>query len=77
MATEPLPDLPEGFEALSRADQIEYIQALWERVRKSDNEVPVPDWHLELLEQRLESRDPDDDSDWNTVKERLEGQTRD
>lgn len=72
MATEPLPDLPEGFEALSKEDQVEYVQALWDRIVESEEEVPVPEWHRKLLEERLESRSPEADSDWKDVKANLE-----
>jgi putative addiction module component (TIGR02574 family) len=72
VATQPLPELPEGFEDLSKEEQVEYVQALWDRIVESEKHVPVPDWHREILEERVESRDGESDSDWEDVKARLE-----
>ena len=47
-----VPD-PVGFTDLSPAEQIKYLQALWDRVVDSECEVPVPETHLDLAEQRL------------------------
>ena len=47
----PLP--PPGFDGLSSAEQIEYVQALWDRIASRPNQVDIPDWHLEILEERL------------------------
>jgi len=44
----PIPD-PPGFSRLSKAEQIRYLQALWDRIA----EVPVPRVHLEIAERRL------------------------
>lgn len=74
MATGPLPNLPEGFEGLSKDEQIEYVQSLWDRIAESEEEVPVPEWHRELLQKRRESRSPEKDSDWEDVKARLKGE---
>lgn len=51
---------PPGFNNLSKADQIRYLQALWDRISENPNEVPVPESHIELAEQRLAEyrRDP-------------------
>ena len=44
---------PPGFDELSVEEQIEYLQSLWDRIAASPEQVPVPDWHLEILDQRL------------------------
>ncbi len=44
---------PPGFTALSKAEQVEYLQALWDRIREPDVELPVPESHLRLVEERL------------------------
>jgi putative addiction module component (TIGR02574 family) len=51
---------PPGFSELSKAEQIRYLQALWDRVAESPGELPVPESHIELAEQRLADyrRDP-------------------
>jgi putative addiction module component (TIGR02574 family) len=51
---------PPGFSKLSKPEQIRYLQALWDRVAESPGELPVPESHIELAEQRLADyrRDP-------------------
>jgi putative addiction module component (TIGR02574 family) len=51
---------PPGFSKLSKAEQIRYLQALWDRIAESPGELPVPESHIELAEQRLAGyrRDP-------------------
>ena len=51
---------PAGFGDFSKAEQIRYLQALWDRIAERPGEIPVPDSHIELAEQRLAEyrRDP-------------------
>ena len=44
---------PPGFAELSKADQIEYLQILWDRISSNPAEVPVPESHIALAEERL------------------------
>jgi putative addiction module component (TIGR02574 family) len=55
----PLPE-PPGFAALSKADQIQYLQQLWDQISQRPGDVPVPASHLDLAEERLAEyrRDP-------------------
>jgi putative addiction module component (TIGR02574 family) len=54
-----IPD-PPGFAELSKAEQVRYLQELWDRIAERPGELPVPESHLELAEQRLAEyrRDP-------------------
>jgi len=51
---------PAGFSDLSKAEQIRYLQALWDRIAETPGEIPVPESHLALAEERLAEyrRDP-------------------
>lgn len=51
---------PPGFSELSKQEQIRYLQALWDRIVEHPGELPVPESHLALAEERLASyrRDP-------------------
>jgi putative addiction module component len=51
---------PEGFNSLSKAEQIRYLQALWDRISKGPGQLPVPKSHLSLAKERLVEyrRDP-------------------
>jgi Putative addiction module component len=44
---------PPGFDELTVDEQIDYVQSLWERIAATTDEVPVPDWHREVLDERL------------------------
>jgi len=58
---------PAGFDALSVEEQIDYLQSLWERIAAQPEQVPVPDWHREVLAERLAaiSRSPDEGKNWD------------
>lgn len=51
---------PVGFSNLSKVEQIRYLQALWDRIVQRPGEIPVPESHLALAEERLVEyrRDP-------------------
>ena len=34
---------PAGFSDLSKADQIRYLQALWDRISETPGDTPVPE----------------------------------
>lgn len=51
---------PPGFAELSKTEQVRYLQALWDRITENPGDLPVPESHLELAEERLAEhrRDP-------------------
>jgi putative addiction module component (TIGR02574 family) len=51
---------PPGFAELSKAEQVRYLEALWDRIAEKPGDLPVPESHLALAEQRLAEyrRDP-------------------
>jgi putative addiction module component (TIGR02574 family) len=69
---------PPGFDALSVEEQIDYVQSLWERIAATPDQVPVPDWHREVLDQRLKDFEakPDAGESWDTVRDRLRDNLR-
>ena len=44
---------PPGFDALSKAEQVRYLQALWDQISEDPCALPVPESHLQLAEERL------------------------
>lgn len=72
----PLP--PPGFDDLSGAEKLDYLQALWDRIAAHPDEVPVPDWHRELIEERLAEHraGPDDVTPWEEVREAVREKLR-
>lgn len=59
MAELPIPE-PPGFSELTKSEQVRYLQALWDRIADHPGELPAPESHLRLAEERLAShqRDP-------------------
>jgi hypothetical protein len=44
---------PPGFTDMSKAEQVRYLQALWDQIAECPGELPVPASHLDLAEERL------------------------
>ena len=51
---------PVGFKSLSKADQLRYLQKLWDSIADGPGQFPVPKAHLSLAKERLAAyrRDP-------------------
>jgi putative addiction module component (TIGR02574 family) len=51
---------PAGFSSLSKPEQVRYLQALWDSISEKPGQIPVPESHLILAEERLAEyrRDP-------------------
>lgn len=64
---------PAGFGDFSKAEQIRYLQALWDRIAERPGEIPVPDSHIEIAEQRLAEyrRDPSQARPAHDILDRL------
>jgi putative addiction module component (TIGR02574 family) len=45
--------IPTGFNQLSKAEQVRYIQALWDQISEQPEEISVPESHLQIVEERL------------------------
>jgi putative addiction module component (TIGR02574 family) len=69
----PVPLPPPGFDDLSVDEKIDYLQSLWDRIAVSPETIPVPDWHCEILDERLKDleADPAAGDSWGVVQERL------
>jgi putative addiction module component (TIGR02574 family) len=70
---QPLLNPPAGFDKLSVDEKIKYVESLWDSIIDG-SELPVPDWHLELLRERLESyqADPAAGRPWSEVRAELQ-----
>ena len=69
---------PPGFDELTVDEQIDYVQELWERIAARPEDVPVPDWHKKLIDERLREHrdDPSDVRSWSEVRGRIEKKLR-
>lgn len=72
----PLP--PPGFDDLSVDEQIAYVESLWDRIATTPEQVPVPEWHREVLDERLKDAEanPDAGATWDVVRDRLRDNLR-
>ena len=44
---------PPGFAELPKIEQLRYLQALWDQISENPGDIPVPESHLKLAEERL------------------------
>ena len=64
--------LPPGFDNLPVSEQIDYLQSHWDRIAAKPEKVPVPDWHLQVLEERLsEELNGRESRPWEEVRDEL------
>jgi putative addiction module component (TIGR02574 family) len=68
-----LPIPPPGFDTLTVEEQIDYVQSLWDLIAARPEAIPVPDWHRELIAERLAAYDanPDEGKTWEEFEEEL------
>ncbi|WP_437877724.1 addiction module protein [Sorangium sp. So ce513] len=61
---------PPGFDNLTVHEQIEHVQALWERIAAREDDVPVPERHKAELDRRLAEVEaaPDAGRSWEQVE---------
>ena len=69
----PVPLPPPGFDDLSVEEKNDYVQSLRDRIAASPETIPLPDWHHEILDERLKDLDanPEAGDGWEVVQERL------
>ena len=51
--THKLPWPPRGFEKLSIAEQVDYVEALWSLITARPDVTEVPQWHLDVIAEQL------------------------
>lgn len=73
----PIP--PPGFDDLSVDEQIDFVQSLWDRIAATSEQVPVPEWHREIIHERLAAYHaaPSDGRLWTDVRTDIERKLRD
>lgn len=56
-------------------DRIQLVHDIWDSIAELPEAVPVPDWHKEELQKRLEEfhQNPNEGSPWSEVKARILG----
>lgn len=69
---------PAGFEELPVEDQVDHVQALWNRIAERPEWLPISDETREMLEQRLAAHRaaPDEARPWDEVREEIHATLR-
>jgi putative addiction module component (TIGR02574 family) len=64
--------IPPGFQSLSVKQKLEYVQALWKQIG-DPQDVPSPEWHREIVRQRLAEHraNPEAAIPWDQVRAEL------
>lgn len=72
MSTKTL-QIPEDFKTLSSADRIEYVQSLWDFIAQTPDQLPVPESHKKILDQRLAAyqNNPDSAESWDKTRDHI------
>jgi len=54
-------------------EKLQIMEAIWEDLRSNADQVPVPDWHRELLDQRQKAVEIGAEKiyDWDEIKHTL------
>ena len=70
---------PPGFDDLSVEEQIDFVQSLWDKIAASPEQVPVPEWHRQIIRERLEAyrANPTAGRLWTDVRTDIERKLRD
>lgn len=62
--------IPPEFEQASIDERIEFVQDLWNRIAANADDVPIPEEHLKIIEERLRESptSPEGSMSWDEVK---------
>jgi len=68
-----VPFPPPGFDDLSVDEKIDYLELLWSRIVVAPETVAAPEWHREVISERLRDleSDPSAGDSWEVVQKRL------
>ncbi|MBI4002579.1 MAG: addiction module protein [Nitrospira defluvii] len=74
-----VPTPPPGFDDLSVDERIDFVQSLWDRIAANSEQVPVPEWHRQIIRERLEAyrANPAVGRSWTDVRTDIERKLRD
>ena len=69
---------PAGFDELTVEEKLDYVELLWDRIAARPENVPVPEWHLEVIEQRMNQGEASSHGgrSWDDFREELRAKLR-
>jgi putative addiction module component (TIGR02574 family) len=67
----------DDIKALSVEQRLDLIERIWNALTETPEEIPVLDWHRQLLDERLREleKTPDAASPWEEVNRRITGRS--
>jgi len=73
-----IPNPPPGFDELSVDEKLGYVQSLWDRIAANPEAIPVPDWHLQVIQERINENQvrPRAGRSWDEFREELRDRLR-
>ena len=71
--------IPKEFKALSSNGRIEYVQGLWDFIAETPDQVPIPNSHKKVLDQRLAAyeAEPNLAEPWSQIRDKILKDLRD
>jgi len=69
---------PAGFDELTVDEKLDYVESLWDRIAARPENVAVPEWHLEVIEQRTNGSEAGSHGgrSWDDFREELRAKLR-
>ena len=73
-----IPNPPPGFDELPVEEKLDYVQSLWDHIATKPEAIPVPDWHLEVIDDRLAESQAKSGTghSWDELREELRAKLR-
>ena len=70
-------DITLPLDQMTRAEKLRAMEALWDDLCRREEDVPVPQWHKDLLDERerLVEQGKARFIDWETAKKRISERT--
>ena len=56
---------------LPPSERLKLVEEIWDSLAATPNDVPIPDWHREELDRRLDSPAPGPGESWDEVRAKL------
>jgi putative addiction module component (TIGR02574 family) len=65
--------LAQEFDALPLEEQLDVVQTLWERIARRPDLLPTPEWHLQIVRDRLAAHvnGSEESVDWDEFRKEL------
>jgi hypothetical protein len=62
-----------NIEQMTVEEKLAAMEALWQSLSRNEDDIPIPEWHLEILEERKREVEAGEAKieDWDSVKAEL------